>query len=114
MPQKGTFDDSQNREEKRRHKRINHPRLAMKLDGQTYATKNWSVGGALLLGKFDNKKVGQMIAGRLGLHGEEPRYPFNATIVRLGPSDSTMAIMFIELSDGAFDLLHWHATDHAD
>jgi hypothetical protein len=71
------------------------------------------LGGALLLGKFDDTTVGRAIVGELGMFGEKERYPFKAKVVRLEPQGTKMAIQFSELSDGAFKLLQRYAINTA-
>ncbi len=96
---------------KRRDQRFEKPRLTLSIEGRTYFARNWSLGGDLVLGRFGNKRVGQVIVGELGRYGEEQRYPFRATVVRLESQSSSMAIQFEGLSEATFKFLQRYAMD---
>lgn len=91
--------------EKRRDKRHLLPTLVISIDGKTYLTRDWSLGGVLLSHYFGRREPGQEIDGNVGVVTASGRYPFKAVAVRQNAERGELALQFSHLSDAASALL---------
>ena len=91
--------------EKRHDKRNLSPTLVISIDGKTYLTKDWSLGG-VLLSQYSGRRVqGQEIEGNVGVVTAPGRHPFKGVTVRRDATMGELALQFTELSDETFALL---------
>ena len=91
--------------EKRRDKRNFAPTLVISIDGYTYPTLDWSLGGVLLSHYCGQRAQGEEIEGKVRVVTVPGSHPFKAVIVRRGTRTRELALRFTELSDAAFALL---------
>lgn len=91
--------------EKRRDKRKLNPTLVLSIDGESYPTADWSLGGALLSDYYGRREFEEEIEGKIRLATEPDSYPFTCKIVRHDLRNGQMALRFTELSEDAFTLL---------
>ncbi len=96
--------------EKRRDKRRLKPTLVISIDGGTYATSDWSLGGVLLSGYHGQRQKGEEVEAEVSTGKGTDRHAFKATVVRRSAESGRMALHFTELSDGAFALLEGLST----
>lgn len=91
--------------EQRHDKRCFSPTLLISIDGKTYLTKDWSLGGVLLSQYFGRRVQGQEIEGNVGVVTAPGRYPFKGVTVRRDATTGELALQFTELGDETFALL---------
>ena len=91
--------------EKRRDVRRPRPTLVISMDGNTYPTMDWSLGGALLSYYYGQRALEEEIEGRVRLATGSDSYPFKGVVVRRDLRKGQMAFRFTELSNSAFTLL---------
>ncbi len=72
---------------------------------------DWSLGGALLSGYFDNRKIGSLIDGTVQLVSQSTTHPFRGIVVRRVLEGGEIALRFVDLSDSTFKLLEKYATN---
>ncbi len=91
--------------ERRSDKRVLMPTLVIFIDGDSYVTKDWSLGGVLLSHYFRQRAQGEDIEGNVGVVTVSGRHPFKGVVVRQDATRGELALQFTELSDVAFALL---------
>lgn len=91
--------------EKRRDRRRLKPTLVITIDGASYHTQDWSLGGVLLFDYHGQRQQGEEIEAEVSAAMAPDRHAFKATVVRRSAGSGRMALHFTELSDGAFGLL---------
>ncbi len=91
--------------EKRRDERRLNPTLVFSIDGNTYPTMDWSLGGALLFHYYGQRALEKEIEGSVRLASEPDGHPFKGEVVRCDLRKGQMAFRFTELSNSAFALL---------
>lgn len=79
------------------------------MDGVTYQTKDWSLGGVLLSRYRGKRHEGEDIDGKLSILAAPEHHPFKGVIIRRRELKDELAIRFTELSEAAFTLLE-HAS----
>jgi len=91
--------------ERRRDKRQLTPALGVSLDGASYRTVDWSLGGALVTDYFGPAGPGDQVDGTVQVLTDTVSHPFRAVVIRRDSASGELALNFIELSDSAFSLL---------
>ena len=72
------------------------PILELEIEGVRALSRDWSAGGAAIIGIEGDLAVGDILAGTLGWEGSAGRVPFTADIVRIAP-DGTISLRWLEL-----------------
>lgn len=91
--------------ERRRDKRQLTPPLSVSLDGATYPTVDWSLGGVLVSDYYGTAAPGDEVEGRVQILTDTTSHAFKAVVVRRDSGAGELAVNFTELSDSAFSLL---------
>ena len=84
------------RQEARRDRRYARPLLTVAIDGQDYASDNWSLGGFQLTAKLP-VEPGALVTGTLRIEGAEG-FSFSAAVVRRDEATGIIAFRFHDLS----------------
>ena len=89
-------------EKREQARHVGPPQIVMKIDGQRYATHNWSIGGFRLVDFHRPLRSGDIIAGQFisGIRKVKDRN-FDARVIRVNASGQVGA-QFVELSHEAF------------
>jgi hypothetical protein len=93
------------RADERRDRRYPLPPLTVTIDGASYTTLNWSLGGFLLGDWTVPTKSGEVLSGMLQAEKDGPRFGFTVEVVRWSPESSSLAAKFVEIEPGAIDHL---------
>lgn len=101
---KALFGTSQRRD-RRVDQRVQSTALEVTLDGQTYRTVDWSLGGALLADYFGPRGSGEQVEGSLQITRDLTSFPFKAVVVRRDPTLGQLALNFTDLSASGFSAL---------
>ncbi len=101
---KALFGTSQRRD-RRVDQRVQSTALEITLDGQTYRTVDWSLGGALLADYFGPRGSGEQVEGSLQITRDLTSFPFKAVVVRRDPTLGQLALNFTDLSASGFSAL---------
>lgn len=101
---KALFGTSQRRD-RRVDQRVQSTALEITLDGQTYRTVDWSLGGALLADYFGPRGSGEHVEGSLQITRDLTSFPFKAVVVRRDPTLGQLALNFTDLSASGFSAL---------
>lgn len=91
--------------ERRQHARVTRVELAVRFDGQTYKTSNWSMGGFLLDDYHGHLSTGSLVTVQ-GLGRDAPSMEtveLAARVVRT--SERVMAVNYLSLDAAAYELL---------
>lgn len=93
--------------DRRRHRRFTHPSLSLLLDGQVYATHDWSLGGFVV-----DDYTGPLSAGSLftiEAIGEDPAaltpVAIRSRVVRADRGDRRLTANFLVIDTTAYSLL---------
>ena len=84
------------RQEARRDRRYAQPLLTVAIDGQDFASDNWSLGGFQLTAKLPSEP-GTLVTGVMRVDGAEG-LPFSAAVVRRDEAAGVIAFRFHNLS----------------
>ena len=82
--------------EARRDRRYAQPLLTVAIDGQDYASDNWSLGGFQLTAKLPGEP-GTLVTGMLRIEGADG-FSFSAAVVRRDEETGVIAFRFHNLS----------------
>ncbi|MDH5488963.1 MAG: hypothetical protein OEX17_03440 [Rhodospirillaceae bacterium] len=94
-------------DERRNDVRIDDPSLVVKVDGKTYNTVNWSMGGFLIEGYEGALSTGALLTvAALGTNAKDlTDVCIRARVVRSDPEKGYIAVNFLGLDSSAFSLL---------
>ena len=101
---KALFGTSQRRD-RRIDQRVQSTALEISLDGETYGTVDWSLGGALLADYYGPRGTGDQVEGSLQITRDMTSFPFKAVVVRRDPAMGQLALNFTDLSASGFSAL---------
>ena len=101
---KSLFGAAQRRD-RRFDQRVQSSALEVSLDGETYRTVDWSLGGVLLADYFGPRGSGEEVEGRVQITRDMSSYPFKAVVVRRDPGLGQLALNFTDLSASGFSAL---------
>ena len=87
--------------ERRQHPRTDQPKLTLRVEGQTYETVDWSLGGCRINGATAPFRLRQHIHGHLQLEGAEEQGEFVAEVVRI-VDNGDVGLRWLELSPHLF------------
>jgi hypothetical protein len=91
--------------EKRRDKRLPLPVFSVKIDGQTYSTINWSLGG-LLVSEYDGTVADDQTV-RLDVKAKDDQAEFklriSARVIRNNTERRELALKFEEMNPQVYD-----------
>jgi len=93
--------ESQDRTERRKHRRTGTPPLALRVGGQKYRALDWSLGGCRINDGTSRFRLKQQVEGRLDLEGPEARGEFIAEVVRVG-DNGDVGLRWLELPPDLF------------
>ncbi|MGP1395308.1 MAG: hypothetical protein ACTS3R_07335 [Inquilinaceae bacterium] len=99
----------------RRDRRLLTERLYVLLDEHRFRCLDCSLGGMSLLDParfMRGRRLGEAVAGKMGVIGDQNLHRFSAIIHRIEPRKSLFAIRFVGLSDECFDFLESAITGH--
>ena len=91
--------------EKRKDKRLPLPVFSVKIDGQTYSTVNWSLGG-LLISDYDGTAVDDQpirIDIKAKDEGAEFKLRISARVIRNRTDRRELAVKFEEMNPQVYD-----------
>ncbi len=92
---------------RREHTRMNDPALVVKVDGKTYKTVNWSMGGLLIEGYKGVLTTGALVT--VSALGESVKnltdVCIRARVIRSDQEMEYIAVNFLGLDQSAFGLL---------
>jgi len=91
--------------ERRRDKRKLTPPLSVSLEGGSYASVDWSLGGVLVSDYYGPAAPGDEVEGRVQILTDPASHAFKAVVVRRNSEAGELALNFTELSDSAFSML---------
>ncbi len=93
--------------ERRRHQRFTQPPLSLSLDGSTYATADWSMGGFVVDDYFGALTPGSLFTiDGLGGNGEElTPVEIRARVLRLSDDRRRLTVTFLFVDQPAFRVL---------
>ena len=91
--------------ERRRDKRQLTPPLGVCLDGDSYPTVDWSLGGVLVSDYYGPAAPGDQVEGRVQILTDTTSHAFKAVVVRRDSGAGELALNFTELSESAFSVL---------
>ena len=96
-----------NTDDRRESIRIDDPSLVVKVDGKTYNTINWSMGGFLIEGYEGALSTGALLTvAALGTNVKDlTDVCIRARVVRSDPEKGYIAVNFLGLDSSAFSLL---------
>ncbi|MFT6557237.1 MAG: hypothetical protein ACJAYR_001090 [Sneathiella sp.] len=81
-----------NRFEQRDSFRVSSPMLQVEINGQQFATTNWSLNGILVNGLLENAALDMPVKGIFGPNGTSEMCQFNGRIVRIDLKEKQTAI----------------------
>ena len=83
--------------DRRRHARVFHALLVLRIHGRTYKTMDWSLGGARIAGYSIPVSPGDIVSGSINSVGGEAPGTFTAEVVRRNDVGE-IGIRFLEIS----------------
>ena len=84
--------------EQRLAARESDPWLFVEINGRDYRARDWSVGGACLMGCTQELASGQIVSGRLRWHKRDAGHVYTAEIMRLNQGGD-IALRWLALPD---------------
>jgi len=98
--------------ERRRDRRIQEIPLKVDLDGNSYETANWSLGGFLLYSFYGDFQIGETpVVGIKATVGNKVfQHVVRAEIVRIDFNRKLLAVNFVELDDDILNTLEGLST----
>ncbi len=93
--------------ERRRHKRAKTSALVLAIGGREYSTTNLSIGGSLVEGYDGPLTAGALLSvDGIGSSGEKlTKVEIRARVNRADPEARQLALTFLELDTGAYEIL---------
>lgn len=100
-------DKSNTVDDRRESVRIDDPALVVRVDGKTYKTVNWSMGGLLIEGYDGSLTTGALVTvAALGANTKDlTDVCIRARVVRSDHENKYIAVNFLGLDSSAFSLL---------
>ena len=100
-------DTSENIDNRREYPRKDYPALVVRVDGKTYKTVNWSMGGLLIEGYKGDLTTGALVT--VAAIGETTKnltdVCIRARVIRSDQKIGYIAVNFLGLDQSAFGLL---------
>ena len=92
---------------RRRDRRIVMPPIHLELDGETYRTVDWSLGGFRVAPYAGALRPGAIVdvTIRIVVNDRERRHPTEAEVLRVLRAERTLAGRFVRLDGAALDSL---------
>ncbi len=87
--------------ERRKHAREHGPQLKLKIDGATYDTLDWSLGGFRMATNGIDAKPGDLIEGGIKAPSGAGRGEFSARVMRI-TDDGEIGARWLEMSGDLF------------
>jgi hypothetical protein len=100
--------------ERRKYNRANRLKMMAKLNGQTYLTEDWSMGGFLVENYEGRLATGALITVECLGHSKTKLHTVDlpARVVRL--NENTLAVSYLSLNAKAYEFLQQSMTDSGD
>jgi hypothetical protein len=92
---------------RRRDQRISVMPIQIELDGETYTSLDWSLGGFLIEGYEGQRRPGEemMVGLQVIAQGVEFNHVARAEVVRIDPHGNQFAANFVALDNATLDTL---------
>lgn len=97
-------------EDRRRHERVRVPAITLQVEGRSYLSHNWSLGGFMIEGYEGRLTPGALfILDRIALlDGSMAEVRVRARVVRADDASRRLVVSFLDLDERAYAILNAH------